>query len=246
VKVLIHEMSWSEFEDALREVDLVIIPVGAVEAYGPHLPLGTDAIVALHIATRVAEKTKALVSPPVYVGQSYALSNFPGTLSVRTAHLKGYLKDICESLVNQGFKRIFFICGHLGNISAITDLSYELRKKHKVIVGMLDLWRFLAEAAKGIVETKEFPEGHASEVGTSVMLYLDKNLVNMKRARREMPKPKLKKECAHIKLFPYLEEVTNSGVIGDPTKATAEKGKRVVKKALENLVAFLKEFRKLN
>jgi creatinine amidohydrolase len=83
----IMEVSWQAFDAKRKETDLAILPLGAVEVYGPHLPLGSDAIVAERVARLVAERTGGIVMPVVPVGYSRSLADFPGTLNVSPAAL---------------------------------------------------------------------------------------------------------------------------------------------------------------
>src|SRR5512140_3645909 len=110
------EMTWQQAQDAFARTDLAIIPTGAVEVYGPHLPLGSDGLVAQDLARKLAERVAAIVTPLVPVGDSRSLLSFPGTLTVSPATFRSYLKDLSAGLVHWGIRRILFINGHAGNI----------------------------------------------------------------------------------------------------------------------------------
>ena len=109
----VSQMSWTEFDQRRKETKTVILPAGATEVYGPHLPMGSDIIVSRKIAELVAEKTGALIGPSVEVGQSYDLNAFPGTIATRGHHLKAVYRDICESFIKWGFENIFIINSHI-------------------------------------------------------------------------------------------------------------------------------------
>jgi len=240
-KVLLSEMSWFEVQEVLKLTDLVIIPFGANEVYGKHLPTGSDTIVAFEISLKLAQKVGVVVAPPIPIGYSHALLDFPGTISASTNVLTSLLRDYCQSLIRHGFRRFFFTCGHLGNIPSITSTAYDLYGK--ALFAMVDIWRFLAKESEGIVETGCFPEGHASEIGTSVLLALRPDLVRMERAVKEVPNPDFPHPPHDINLFSTIGEFTKSGVIGDPLLASAEKGRRVLEKATVSLCKFLEEFK---
>jgi len=236
------EMSWREIEFIVEETNLVIIPIGANECYGPHLPTGSDTIVALDVSIILAKRVGAVVAPPIPVGYSQALLGFPGTISISSNVLTDLLRDYCQCLIQSGFRRIFFVCGHLGNIPSITIVANELHEK--AIFGMVDLWRFFAKESRGIVETKEIPEGHASEVGTSILLTLHPDLLKLEFAIKELPKSSFYKEMHDVYTFPTLREVSSSGVVGNPLKASRKKGEKILKKSLDSLTEFLQEFKK--
>ena len=240
-KVLLSDMSWFEVREVLKSTDLIIIPFGANEVYGKHLQTGSDTIVALEISLALARKVGAVVAPPIPVGYSHALLDFPGTISADMNILTSLLRDYCRSLIRHGFQRFFIACGHLGNISAITSAAYDLHGR--ALFAMVDLWRFLAKEGEGIVETNCFPEGHASEIGTSVLLALRPDLVRMEMAVKEVPGPHLPHTPHDVNLFYTMGELTKSGVIGDPLLASAEKGRKILEKATVSLGKFLKEFK---
>ncbi|MBW1995793.1 MAG: creatininase family protein [Deltaproteobacteria bacterium] len=242
-KVLLQEMSWYEVKQVLEVTDLAIVPLGANEVYGKHLPLGSDTIVATELAVRVAKKVGAIVTPPIAIGDSSSLRDFPGTLTTSLSVLTAYLKDCCESLIRHKFRRFFIVCGHLGNIPAVNSVASDLYEH--ALFSMVDVWRYMARQAKGIVETDCFPEGHASEVGTSVLLALRPDLVNMALATREVPPSKwiLSPDLRHLTIF---GELTESGVIGDPTRSSAQKGEEILKKAINELSEFVGKFKQMD
>lgn len=241
-KVLLQEMSWYEFREVLKETDLAIMPIGANEVYGKHLPLGSDTIVANELAVRVAKNVGAVVTPPIPVGDSNSLRDFPGTLTTGLDILSAYLKDLCESLIRHHIKRFFIVCGHLGNIPAVSSVANDL--SDKALFAMVDVWRFMARQGRGIVETDCFPEGHASEVGTCVLLALRPDLVNMQLAIKEVPPAKwtLAPDIKHLTRF---TELSRSGVLGDPMRSTPEKGKEMMAKAVNELSEFVRKFKQM-
>ncbi|MCP4625609.1 MAG: creatininase family protein [bacterium] len=241
-KVLLSEMSWVEVQEAQKITDLAIVPLGANEVYGKHLPLGSDTIVATELAVRVATNVGAVISPPIPIGDSGSLQDFPGTLTTSLDVLTDYLRNLCQSLIRHNFKRFFMICGHLGNIPAISTVANELHEKASF--AMVDVWRYLARQGRGIVETDCFPEGHASEVGTSVLMALRPDLVNMDLATKEVPSSKwaLTPDLRHLTRFGDLSE---SGVLGDPMRSSPRKGEEMIKKAVDELSEFVINFKRM-
>jgi len=96
-KFLIEEMMPQEITDALKEVDTVVIPLGTVEQHGPHLPVGTDTLIPIAVAKRVAERAKVLVAPPVYYGNSLSMASMKGVFTVTPDTLANLLFEICAS-----------------------------------------------------------------------------------------------------------------------------------------------------
>jgi creatinine amidohydrolase len=113
-------MSWTEFDERRKLTDLVIVPTGSIEAYGPHLPLGSDALAALGIAKKAAEKTGALIAPPVEFGEASSLLGFPGTFTLKKETFQTLVDEVVLQLIGYGFKRFLFITGH-GGISWIRN-----------------------------------------------------------------------------------------------------------------------------
>jgi creatinine amidohydrolase len=235
---VVQEMNWVDF-DALRgETDLVLIPLGAVEVYGPHLPLGADGIATSELAKRVAEVIPAFVAPLIPVGYSAALDEFPGTLSVQPSSLVAYTRDIAESFINWGCRRILFLNGHAGNVPYLNELARTLTDDHGVRCAQIDWWRFIQPLVEDLVESDILPHGHASEFGTSVMLHLAPDHVKNERAVRTPP--------STTDSFPDFHrpgsyrELTPTGVLGDGTLGSAEKGAETMRRAVERIVTFLK------
>lgn len=234
-------MSSSEFAEACKQCDTVIIPVGATEVYGPHMPLGSDSIVAQAIAERVAERVNALIGPSLEVGESYSLSKYPGTLYLRPETWKAVAEDYMVSLMQWGFKKFMFINGHAGNVPIIGQLCRPLERKYGIKVAQVDWWRFTQKFALGVCDTTGWMcHGHASECGTSVMLYLHPDYVNMEKAKKVTPKEgKDYEKYGDFITYTVFNETTECGILGDATIATAEKGKCIVEKCVDRIVEYM-------
>ncbi len=233
----VQTMNWVDFDALRAETDLALIPLGAVEVYGPHLPLGADGIATSALAARVAERVPAFVAPLIPVGYSAALDDFPGTLSVRPASLVAYTEDVAESLIGWGCRRVLFLNGHAGNVPYLNELARRLEDAHGVRCAQIDWWRFIQPLVEDLVESDLLPHGHASEFGTSVMLHLAPEHVKPERAVRTAR--------AAADPFPDFARpgrdraLTETGVLGDGTVGTAEKGAETVRRAVDRVVAFL-------
>jgi creatinine amidohydrolase len=236
----IQEMSWTEFDSRRKGTNTVIIPTGAVEIYGPHLPMGTDSIVASAIALRLAGKTGALVAPTLEMGDSSMLMDFPGTLTLRKSTYEAAMDDLCGCLIKYGFKHLMFINGHSGNVDMINHLARRYQRDNGVTCGQIDWWRFAAANGNDIFDLKGYmAHGHASECGTSVMLHLRPDLVDMSKATRVEPASDAFQVYTDvIRYLPFGAKSPN-GTIGDATIATAEKGKALVDACVERIAAYM-------
>ena len=239
----LQELSWDQAADAIARTSFAIVPVGAVEVYGTHLPQGSDGLVALEVSKRLAKRVGAVVTPLVPIGCSQSLMSFGGTLSVRSSSLKAYLSDICESLVTQGVKRILFINGHAGNVPLIGEICQEFIAKGTPCA-QVDWWRAAARGASGVTDTGELAIGHAGEICSSVVMAVRPDLVDMRKAVNEQPNRGLVGKYPEVNQYdhPY-KATTKSGTVGNPLTASAEKGEALIGRFLERVEAFLKEWK---
>lgn len=236
----IREMSFKEFRNRKELTDLVLIPTGSVEVYGPHLPMGTDGIVASEIAELVAGQTGALIAPTIELGESSALASFPETFPMERKILEEYLENLFQMLIRYGMKRFLFITGHAGNVDTISYLCKKFKDAHKDIkCGQIDWWRFAGANSGDMLQYKGYmAHGHASECGTSVMLYLRPELVQMEQAA--CIDRQIKTDFPDIIQYPEFTDRTSNGIIGDATAATAEKGRAVVEHCVGRIVEYVK------
>jgi len=253
---LMEEMTWVEFDEARKKIDTILIPTGSVEVEGPHLPLNVDSIVALGTAKRVAEKTGLLVAPLLNVGYSEWHMGFPGTLSFGMTTVSQILRELSSSLIHYGFQRLVFINSHVGNDWSITEIANEITRKRIARVAMVNLWALGNEMAKNLPELVEKKFLHAGEIMTSVVMALRPDLVDMKKAQKEYLKGRLESFTQRgswntvfkgfpVNVYHSSEELTESGVMGDPMAATPAKGEKILSAWTDYIVEFIKEFKKL-
>jgi creatinine amidohydrolase len=235
-----EHLSSFDFQEAVRKARYTaLLPVGAVEAHGPHLPLGTDNLLAERLALRVAERTGALLLPVISYGQVWSLRRFPGSINISNDTLIRLIVDIGRSLHFQGFRILAMINGHLGNAPALKEAArilYDEIRELKVY------YFFYPGTREAIREVRETPAVHATyfhacELETSYMLYLAEEFVDMARAIRDVPKFS---EEADVTPTPW-EEITETAVLGDATLATREKGKKVIDAAVSKMVEILQK-----
>lgn len=233
----VMDQPWVDFDALRSETDLAIVPTGAVEVYGQHLPTGTDSIVVTHVARRVGDALGAPVLPTLPVGFSRSLGDFPGTLTISTTTLGAYLRESVESVIPWGFKRFLFVNSHRGNVGPIGEVAMELQQRHGVRCAQVFWWDYVAALAKDLVETGVHANGHAAEVGTSIMLYLEPDLVVRDRIEDQTPTD----TPAYADFIQYkgMRVRSATGVVGNPEKATAEKGAEMVRRGVDRIVRFV-------
>jgi len=231
--MIIEEMTMNEFAAGLERTRTVLIPFGATEEHGPHLPLATDTLHAVAVGRRLAERRPIFIAPPVPYGVCRSTADHPGTLSIRTATLRALAIDIVAALYRQGLRNFILLTGHAGgtHTSTLVDAGEELLQRYDDIrVAVLTEYMLAAREGRGIIETPD--DSHAGEIETSRMLHMHPQMVKG-RAEREYPQ------------FPAGILVRDkrrywpNGVWGDPTLATVEKGARLeeaVVGALERLI----------
>lgn len=224
-KILWQEMRRTEIEEAAKANAVVIIPVGSIEQHGNHLPVNTDINCSFSIAKSVAEiidDFPVLVAPPIWWGffphHSLSRELNSGTISFKFHTYIDVLTDVATSIAAHGFKKIVFLNGHGGNTGVIGSIRRKLMDEDNVpsCVGYT-YYRFVDEELNAISEV-DFSLGHAGEMETSLQLYLQPELVD-KGAVTWAP-----------------------GVVGDPTKGTYEKGKRLFEAAVNAVVTMIQDY----
>jgi len=219
-----------------------VIAIGSAEYHGDHLPYGTDALVASHLAEEVSRMVEGmLVLPPIPYGMSMHYSAFPMAVSLSTWTLMQVLKDVFDSLLKHGIRKLLIINGHDGNIAAIEAATREYKAEHPdMVFSVLEAWW---ETAAKLVPEGTFEVwgglGHAGEGETSMMLAIAPELVDMTVARGVVPELPV-----HVQVKWRFDELTPYGVTGDPTKATREKGLLMREALVKVLVDFVREMDK--
>lgn len=231
-----------EVKEKINQKKVAILPIGAVESHGPHLPLGTDNYLAERLSDKLAEKVGAFVLPVFSYGQVWSLRNFPGSITVSNESLINMLVDIGESLHRQGFQIFAMVNGHLGNGVALKEAA---RKLYENCPELKVLYLFYPGISKVVEEIRETPSSHstyfhACELETSFMLYLAPEFVDMGRAICDIPIIPMSADSTPT---PW-EEFTKSAVLGDATLATKEKGEKVITVALNNMTSLLEEMKR--
>ena len=236
-------LSWPEIQERLKIVDTAIIPCGAIEQHGPHLPLDVDYFDADYLAKKVAENChdpKPFVLPPIPYGVSYHHSDFKGTLAVTNNALSMMVYDIGMSLAHNGIKKIVILNGHGDNVPTLTYAAQMINRDAKIFVCVetgetsdIDLYN--------LIDTPN--DIHAGEIETSTTLAIRPELVEMDKAiddTLDLDNEYLDHTSERgVRWYVHTKKLTNSGVMGNATKASAEKGLKMWNIMIKKMVDFV-------
>jgi creatinine amidohydrolase len=225
--------TWEEI-DQYEGNGIVVIPTGAIEVYGPHLPLGSDSLVAENMARRVAARIDAKCLPLIPIGYSADLMSFPGTLTVEPEAFKAYLDGVCRSLIRWGFNQFLFLNTHLGNVRLIDQVADGLLADPSIRCLQIDFWRLAARLGADLWESGDWAVGHAGELGTSVLQFMAPELVRSERQVDFIPESN--PWPAGVDNYKPYRQLTASSVMGRPSVANSEKGRLVVERSVDEIV----------
>lgn len=229
---------------------VVMLPVGALEQHGPHLPLGTDTLLAEHIAraavNRLADRVPVVVAPPLAYGCSHHHLPFGGTASMRTEQLLGALGDVVGSLLVSGFAGVFILNGHGGNHEVIQLVARDLGLAHDAHIAAGSYFHIARDSllATGVADLGELP-GHAGAFETSLMLAVRPDLVRLSAVpRREKPAGGWPPPRAYRLERPGPFR-GGDGFSDDPGLADADQGARLMDVCVAAVSAALMEFQQI-
>jgi len=234
----LDELTWSEAGEALREADYVLLPTGSLEQHGPHLPLSVDTVRAMYLVDEILKGSDKynlkLVSLPVLpYGCSEHHMHFPGTVTLGLETYIHLVKDIGVSVHRHGARRFAAVNFHGGNTSPLS-LALQLVR---VETGMKTYLIHWTSFARDLIDEWTVPGwGHACEHETSIMLYYRPDLVRKDR----IVKPKIKLKSP-IQSFRYFDEITDTGGLGDPGRASAEFAEKLIGEVTDRILRALKE-----
>lgn len=227
--VALAEHSWPEVEAALEAgTTTVVLPLGATEQHGPHLPVDTDTRLATELAERVARRLgDALVAPAIPVGPSEEHAAFPGTVSVSPDTLDALLRDYVDSFERQGFERVVVLPGHGGSFPTVDAAFPELARETDVdVVAVTGLRRYMDLLQDGLraagVDVDE-PVVHAGASETAMVLAVAPDLV-----ADDLPEGHTGDVSAAALFSQGIERYDADGVLGDARPATAEVGESLL------------------
>jgi creatinine amidohydrolase/Fe(II)-dependent formamide hydrolase-like protein/7-cyano-7-deazaguanine synthase in queuosine biosynthesis len=240
--------TWKDIETKLRTTDTAILPCGSIEQHGPHLPLDVDYFDCVYLADRVAEacsNPKPFVLPGIPYGVAYHHQDFKGTISISNHTLSALIYDIGISLVKNGIKKMIILNGHGDNSPTLLYAAQMINRDTGIFV-CVESGETSDSDLYGLVETPN--DIHAGEIETSTALAVRPELVRMDKAVNET----LKFGSSYLDFtsergvawYVRTKFISDSGIMGDPTKADAEKGKKFWEIMIAHLVRFVEEVKK--
>lgn len=234
-----EEMTWPEAKERIPAAKGVIIALGSVEQHGPHLPLGTDMYMGAEVASRVGQLTDCLVLPVIPFGQVWSAKDFPGTISLSHETLCSLLVDISLSLHHHGARSIIMITGHSGNAGVMKDAARVLYDHHSIEEVYYYAYPDKKKLAEGIMESPFWNDRlmHSAEMETSMMLAAKPEKVHMERAVCEYPEIPA---ALDFKTIPW-SKYSKTGVFGDATLATKEKGEEYLERMVRRIADSINE-----
>ncbi|HWD25470.1 MAG TPA: creatininase family protein [Acidimicrobiales bacterium] len=233
---LLRPVRWSEMtseEIGTRFADdhdaVGLVPVGATEQHGPHLPTGTDTIIASAICDAVSTETGAPVLPAIPIGCSFGHGTLiPGTLSLTPELLADTVRSVAEWAAHSGLRKLIFVNGHFGNAAALGVATDHIRlERTDLRAGFLGWWD-----GDGAMASEVFSDGrdvHANRAETSLMLAVAPDLVHLDRLESADDPDR-----TEGLVFRYTAtELSTNGVTGEPSKASLALGEMLFAHAVD-------------
>jgi creatinine amidohydrolase len=252
------KLTWPEIEDAVELGKVCIVPCGAVEQHGPHLPLDVDILCPTEIALGTGREipAKVLVLPTVAYGYTGHVMDFPGTINSHFEHFMHHVLDVTKSLAYHGFKKIILLNGHGSNWPNLDLVARRTNLETDAECLPLQWTNLLTIDPEFLPSWREsaFPGGcaHACELETSVYMYLDPDNVREDRiANGTISYNEENSPFNWVDMFAagpatvlsWTSSYSETGVLGEPELASAEKGQRAYEESVRQLIAFVDYFK---
>lgn len=238
----IKNISQNKFSRLIKDFNFesAILPLGSIEQHGDHLPFSTDTLIVEHISNIVSTKSEAFLLPSLFYGVSYEHEPL-FNISIDFNILVDLISCICQSLSVHGIKRMYVINGHHGNIGLLQYVGQNLSSKYAInsdFFYFINYWQML-----------ETGFDHAGEVETSIMMAIHPNLVNMDLAKAGLD-AKGQEVGSLYKLGTNMSinnpagfmKFTKNGIWGDPFKANATEGKKMLSQVIEKILTLITDY----
>jgi len=239
--VRLADLSWQEAAEALNPDTLVVIPLGAAaKEHGPHLRLDNDLRLADALVDHVIERCPAVFAPTVPYHHYPAFTEYPGSVSLRFATARDLIVDVVNSLAAYGPRRFYVLNTGVSTVEPLRAAA-ELLQESRIILRFTDIVTVAADVEHQIARQRR--GSHADEIETSLMLYLAPDRVDMARAvKDDLPRTDqggFTRKAGHVGIY------SPSGVWGDPTLASREKGRRVAEAIIDGIIDDVARLRRL-
>ena len=253
-----EKLTWPEIDDAVELGKVCIVPCGAVEQHGHHLPLDVDLVCPMGIANGAGREApeSMLVLPIISYGYTGHVMDFPGTINCHFEHFMRMVLDVTKSLAYHGFKKIILLNGHGSNMPNLDLVARRTNLETDAECVRTGWWQLLSvdkEFMPGWRESK-FPGGcaHAGELETSLYLYLDEDGVRKDKIKNGVISFNEEGSPFHYvdlmeqgpgTVVSWTSSYSETGVLGEAELATKEKGRRAYEEAVKQLVTFVRWFK---
>ncbi|MBP0002186.1 MAG: creatininase family protein [Cyanobacteria bacterium SBC] len=244
-------LTWTEVDRMPDKANVVLVqPVGAIEQHGPHLPLVVDSAIGVAVLGKALDRLDtdipAYALPPLHYGKSNEHQHFPGTVSLSAETLLATLRDLADSLYRAGFRKLILMNSHGGQPQVMEIAATDIHAKYEDFwVFPIFTWR-VSDVYKSLMSNEERQFAmHAGDAETSLMLAILPQWVRMSKAVKEYPPDRPSEIGLAAKgalTFSWLtRDISDSGVVGDATAATIEKGEQILDSLAEGWANLIRE-----
>jgi creatinine amidohydrolase len=249
------EMTWPEIKDAAAAQRVAVVPVATIEDHGLHLPIDTDLRLCAAVCEEAVSRApdRAVLVPPINHGYSPHHMDFPGPITIGAETFIRYGLDVCKSLAHHEFTRILIVNGHGSNTPFVDIIARLTTVETGVLAAAVNYWAApgVREVAESLRESEKIGGmNHACEFETSLYLAVAPDLVDMAKAVHELSHHPSKNYWTDLvggdgplTMMEPWSTLSESGVMGDPTKASAEKGRKLLDAAANGIVELIDELR---
>ncbi|MGD2245705.1 MAG: creatininase family protein [Candidatus Aminicenantes bacterium] len=247
---LLEHLTWPEAQLRFNEVDIALLPVGSIEQHGPHLPLDTDAFDSGYLARHVAASCsdpKPFVLPLIPYGVSYHHADFSGTLGISPKTLADLVYEVGMSAARHGITKLVIINGHGGNIPALQFAAQMINCDARIFT-CVETGETSEKDILDLTETQN--DVHAGEIETSTSLATRPEKVQQDKMRKFIPRFSSRylnfSSKRSVEWFARISRISPTGVLGDPTQASREKGEQMWNIMIKHLTEFVEDLKKMS
>ena len=235
--IRLEEMNTKSFTES--GFDTALVPIGACESHGDHMPFGTDGITSHAMAVKIAERLKkTFVLPPNFLGMSDHYRHKPICISLSADTQTRVLRDVLLSLRHWGIKKVLIFNGHDGNIPSAEIAARDVKVANpEMSLAVFSWWTVLAKMLPADTFEVWAGWGHGGEIETSTGLELFPGLMDMNEARGMVPEVD-----PFVNEIWTFDEITKHGASGAAKRGTKEKGEKIVQAVLDYMVPYMQRF----
>lgn len=239
-----NRLTAPELVDLAARGALVLVPVGATEQHGEHLPTGVDDFLAAEVCRRAAElaapEAPVVVTPSIWCGLSEQHMPFGGTITIRLNTLRMILRDVCRSVVRAGFRRVVIVNGHSGAVSALDAIVDDLTRDLDADLAVTSYYTVGRGAvAAALAEQEHLMHGCEGETSMALAVFPDLVHADKLGGAHGPPLPAFAREPSPVYRSVPFGMVTTSGIAGDAREASADKGEEIIEGCARALAAMI-------